>query len=746
MINQFNPIRQSGIDCGPHWLARWTDQIFHPALWKFYPAYYTQHLPATHQHAFANSKANQVESRKIETSSYQAQQSLMYHLRIDYLHEVWQTVLNTVQTTAGLADFREPQIFFTAKGTKMSFQNMPSKPTWLDVMEHFESYLEQVIDLQFIEHERFYVDVGKEICANVSLLPEQHSQPGDEAQVYSWKRCCLETYMQWMYDRKPPSAKAQGQRYYHQNMLYEASSLTSVTPKLSRLRQGGLIYSQFYGSVKEISDAAKCKPFENDALEEMALDPQLRRGARNVAGGHRREVQIVEQAYRASKRRARTAILGSKRRSFGIREEHRMTWGLFQRLKIMLEAHDRSDLRVVMDNCPVYAWPIRTEVYLDFLWRSADKFATGFEVVRARARHDMVTWEQTKMMFAFLRCLRYVLGGHRLEPESALWWSKRQLGEAGRQRIWYGLGFSNTLARYKYCWLEPRVDWEQLQFKTGVTGRMLFGNGALRNQVMRQGAQVQAFFDMALALERGLAWIRLNQSQAIICERIMSWMVHVCLQQFRVDVLRAVKAEILEVHREEALQGRQWFCQEYFVEIMEQGCYLLSGNRSDFQQPAALLHWLLGSDDGLSRLHWTDKPFRKLYQRARTGLGLVDQELRRTFTRRYWRWMCEYHWILPYPCGNALQLMHKCFAAFSLLPRIGLVPAVPLMGLPERASSASAERATSTRLTRRGSARRPLKQPRSVVVARSASEGPAASLFGSGLFVLQMQREREWTS
>jgi len=55
-------------------------------------------------------------------------------------------------------------------------------------------------------------------------------------------------------------------------MLHKAYALTSVTPKRSRLREGGLIYSQFYGSVKEISDASKCFPFDNDGLEEMALD------------------------------------------------------------------------------------------------------------------------------------------------------------------------------------------------------------------------------------------------------------------------------------------------------------------------------------------------------------------------------------------------------------------------------------------------------------------------------------------
>jgi hypothetical protein len=568
-------------------------------------------------------------------------------------------VLETVGNTPGLADFREPQLLCNAKGTKLIFQGLSSRPTLLDVIEHYESYLHPILDMRFVEQDRFYVDIGKEICPSVSLLPGEHRHVGEEAQVYSWKRCCLEEYMQWMYDGKPPSSRAEGQRYYHQNMLYEASCLTSVTPKKSALRQGGLIYSQFYGSVKEMTDAAKCKPFDNDALEEMALDPQLRRGLRNLSGGHRREARIVELAYRASKRRARAAILDSRKRSFGIREEHRVTWSLFQRLKALLEVEDRESLEVTMTDCPRYAWPVRTRTYLDFLWRGVDKYATGFEIVHAQSRTTMVTWEQTKMMFAFLRCLRFVIGGHQLEPESAMWASKRTLGEAPQQRNWYGLGFCNTLPRYKYCWLEPQIDWQQLCFKPDVTNSMLFGNGVLRGQTIRRGARLAAFFDTAVALERGLMWIERNRESEAIREEVLSWMVHVCLKQLRLDVLNAVKTEIKEEKREEAMKGERPFCYGYFDEIMTDGCYLLSGNRCDFKVPSDLAAFLLNDSDGLTRQHWEDKPFRKLYQRARIGLRMQGDELVDKFTRRYWRGLFKYHWVLPYPCGNALLQTSK---------------------------------------------------------------------------------------
>jgi hypothetical protein len=64
-------------------------------------------------------------------------------------------------------------------------------------------------------------------------------------------------------------------------------------------------------------------------------------------------------------------------------------------------------------------------MYLDYLWRNADKFAAGFEVVSARYQQDLMTWEQTKMMAMFLHCLRFVFGGHHHSRELALWWSRR---------------------------------------------------------------------------------------------------------------------------------------------------------------------------------------------------------------------------------------------------------------------------------------------------------------------------------
>jgi hypothetical protein len=350
-------------------------------------------------------------------------------------------------------------------------------------------------------------------------------------------------------------------------------------------------------------------------------------------------------------------------KSFGIREEHRVSWSLFLGLAARLEVWQGEETETLLDDCPDYAWCIRTQVYLNYLWRSADKFATGFEIVLARSNREHVTWEQTKMMAVFLRCLRFVFGGHMLERESALWWSRseRAATEGREQRVWYGLGFRNTLKRYGYCWLEPRFDWKKVQFLEEVTDRVLFGNGTLRGQYLRRGGQVRDFFGAARQLELAMEWIDTYGSDRETRKRLLGWMAHICLRQFRQDVMEMIKGEIREELVEEALMGDQGFSHEYLEEILKDGVHLMSGNRSDLKHEGELRQFLFDFDDGRMRMHWEDRPYRKLYRRGLTGLRLKQdgKRLGDGFSEHVWQKLYAYHWVLPYPSAEVFTQTTK---------------------------------------------------------------------------------------
>lgn len=130
---------------------------------------------------------------------------------------------------------------------------------------------------------------------------------------------------------------------------------------------------------------------------------------------------------------------------------------------------------------------------------------------------------------------------------------------------------------------------------------MLFGNNVLRGQYLRRGGQVRAFFDTARRLDLALEWLDAHIETEMVKDRVISWIVHICLQQFRVDVLNAVLREIVAERREEVIRGEEGFGYEYLDEVMIEGCYLMSGNKTDFKQASDLVHFLFDWGDGLVR-------------------------------------------------------------------------------------------------------------------------------------------------
>ena len=61
-------------------------------------------------------------------------------------------------------------------------------------------------------------------------------------------------------------------------MLRDTAALTTTPPLSSKMRQGGLIYTQIYARVKTMLEASKFFINEQDGLEEIALDPNITAG------------------------------------------------------------------------------------------------------------------------------------------------------------------------------------------------------------------------------------------------------------------------------------------------------------------------------------------------------------------------------------------------------------------------------------------------------------------------------------
>jgi hypothetical protein len=115
-------------------------------------------------------------------------------------------------------------------------------------------------------------------------------------------------------------------------MLHDSGSLTMETNSSSWSRRAGLLYSQFYSSIKEVFAAGNVYPFTNTALETLALDPKLRKTWQHVGRGLSHDPVALIRAYLYTKRRCHHALQGCEQKCFGIREEHRVSRSLFDQI------------------------------------------------------------------------------------------------------------------------------------------------------------------------------------------------------------------------------------------------------------------------------------------------------------------------------------------------------------------------------------------------------------------------------
>jgi hypothetical protein len=126
-------------------------------------------------------------------------------------------------------------------------------------------------------------------------------------------------------------------------MLNDTGSLTIRTGQHSSRRTAGLLYTQFYPSIKEIFAAGNVYPFTNTAIEALALDKKLRRTWELVGGALSHQPAALMKAYLYTKLRCHFALAGSTRKSFGVREEHRIYKDLFDVIDLEFRSRQLQD-------------------------------------------------------------------------------------------------------------------------------------------------------------------------------------------------------------------------------------------------------------------------------------------------------------------------------------------------------------------------------------------------------------------
>ena len=290
--------------------------------------------------------------------------------------------------------------------------------------------LSQSCDGQYLRPRMTYIDYGKETVYPVSIFESGGFLPVDNLEkphVHLWRRCCLESFVRNAQKRCHIQREGFLTSYYHWGHTKEAANMNLTPNQMNLFRRGGLIYSQFYTSNKKIFDAAKTFPFDNPALEVLAVDPYLTKATQMVGGGQGINLEKVGQSYLQSRVRILQTLQMNMGKSYGVREEHRVNLELLQAIATILETpqvqHRAVESITLGIGNPFFFLP--TEHVFEFLQYNCLWFILPFEMIlRSTASGQHVSWEQTKVMVMLLRCLPSSFNTALLQDKSALWKSE----------------------------------------------------------------------------------------------------------------------------------------------------------------------------------------------------------------------------------------------------------------------------------------------------------------------------------
>ncbi|KAB8266546.1 hypothetical protein BDV30DRAFT_247683 [Aspergillus minisclerotigenes] len=533
----------------------WMDQILLPAIYKHYPSSLTQHYPSSCDHSRSNATARGVEMRSQRVDPVAREQMLFYFLPPDALRELWETIQEKVQMP-GLQHFQGVQILLQAKNLKTVTKDV----TWQKMIDRFEQYWHHAI-IESYATTGFFFAIGKEVCpsgiSKVALQQTSFSSPlqspeESQAQTLLWRRCCLDSYAAWAPSAQGSADDGFHQTFYPMSMLQDTGSLTLETHAVSWSRQAGLLYSQFYSSVKEIFAAGNIYPFTNTAIENLALDPKLRKTWQAVGGGLSNDPIALTRAYLYTKQRCHHALQGSPGKSFGTREEHRVSQSLLEQIHLEFQRrqlHQVGFPTPLEPNLPFYS--LSTQTVLDWFRWNINKFCVGFEMVHSLNDHHFVTWEHTRVMLMFLRCLQFSYSTGLIQRVGGCWHDIKYQPDATQSdgiRRWEGLGFRDTMQRFGYAWFLDKINWSTLTFRQPFAQYMMFNNPSMQAVYRARYPQIRDVRIDFIRVDQARQWM-LEFSSIPTCQAyLMKYLRQLCLRAFRQDVFTHIKPQLKKDH------------------------------------------------------------------------------------------------------------------------------------------------------------------------------------------------------
>jgi hypothetical protein len=645
----------------------WYDAILSPAMNKTVASSnLMQHYPATARILEVDSTA--ISAEKLARKVSAREQLLRYQVQPQYLDPLWSCILESIAANPGCHRFQGATLFVHAKNTKLG--SMDASGSLNAAYDGWENQWSQATDPQFYNKDRTFVDLAKQVTSEDSALPYDRILADHEAEVFLWKKCCLDAYAKTRIVLNADGSSAKGnprRTIYRWATMRDTMDQTLFAAPSGEESRDGLIYSQFYALNKTPFDTSKVYVFDNESLENLALDPGYVRSLQQEGGGITFSTAVCEFGYLHSKKRAYANLVDNRWKSYGVREEHRISVTMMEEIYQQWREWDLYDDEIDDARPPLPYYIVPTQELLGFLYGQINKYCFLFEHILA---HTAMTYSlpETIVMVVALRALRFCYSSNLIQCESLLYKDRWENIRNQRPVVKEGMGMRDTLERCGLGWFLPKFNWMTWRLAAPHGENILVGNVLMHEEYKRRWRAVKDLRDVYVRYNQAESWYdryRVQQSPALLA-KWLEYLHALNLEQFDTDVWKAMlkcNKRSPEMTAEAIRQkGGFRFCYRdmksmFSVDRDTGPPHFVTGNKMRFEKVADLLDFLFLWEDGQERRGWGNKPYRAILQKS---FDLIE---RRLGYRTAEKWLDEFfhlvrltHWVLPYP-SNASFIM-----------------------------------------------------------------------------------------
>ncbi|CAK7237314.1 hypothetical protein SCUCBS95973_009918, partial [Sporothrix curviconia] len=226
----------------------------------------------------------------------------------------------------------------------------------------------------------------------------------------------------------------------------DSEDFDSVPAHNGPAMRSGLAYSQYYTLTKGPFDAHSAFVFQSSAHERLALSPATL--DRLVVGASAAKARAtLRDGYLRAKKRAVDALSSTAVCSYGVREEHRVTYALFLAVRDEMAILERQ----AAEPATAYASPffsIPSSHVTSFLYAQLNRFSFLFESVLVSALASQYSTADSVTMIAALRFFHHCYRSNRPSEDRALFASEyKRRGEPVK-----GLGLCRMMHYARFGW------------------------------------------------------------------------------------------------------------------------------------------------------------------------------------------------------------------------------------------------------------------------------------------------------